>query len=437
NKIQLIIGKIKDGSVKTVFIDEDEAWLDEVNDLKWLSKGKEFTWVSERDGWRHVYLVSRDGKKVKLLTKGNYDVISIEKIDDKGGWLYFIASPDNPTQRYLYRIKLNGKGKAQRLSPKNLQGTHEYQISYDAKWAIHTYSKFGYPEIIDLVSLPEHTIIRNLAPNTKTIAKIIALKKKPVEFFRINIEDGVELDGWMMKPYNFDKSKKYPVLFFVYGEPAGQRVLDRYPRYYPWHVMLTQQGYIVMSIDNRGTPAPRGREFRKCIYKKLGTLNTSDQAKAAMKIRKWSFVDSTRIGMWGWSGGGSVTLNAMFRYPEIYKTGLSIAPVPDQRYYDTIYQERYCGIPTTDAEVYKQGSPINFAQNLVGNLLIVHGTGDDNVHYQGTEALVNKLIENNKHFTMMSYPNRGHSIYEGDNTRRHLFNLLTTYLNENLPAGGK
>ena len=437
NTNNLMIGEAKTGKIKTILTEQDSAWLDVVNDLKWMEKGIKFTWVSERDGWRHVYLVSRNGKKMKLITRGKYDVISIEKIDNKGGWLYFIASPDNPAQRYLYRTRLNGKGRAQKLSPKKLPGTHKYQISQDGKWAIHSYSTFETPRSIDLISLPEHKSIRPLAANKKTIDRVKTLKVKPVEFFKIKIEENTELDGWMMKPYNFDESKKYPVLFFVYGEPAGQRVVDRFYWNHLWHLMLTQQGYIVICVDNRGTPAPKGREWRKCVYEKVGTLTTSDQAKAALKIREWSFVDSTRIAIWGWSGGGSMTLNALFRYPNIYKTGMSVAPVPDQRYYDTIYQERYLGLPTTNAEVYKQCSPINFAQNLEGNLLIVHGTGDDNVHYQGTEALINKLIEYNKHFTMMAYPNRSHGIYEGPNTTRHLFYLLTRYLNENMPAGGK
>ena len=199
--------------------------------------------------------------------------------------------------------------------------------------------------------------------------------------------------------------------------------------------MLAEQGYLVMSIDNRGTPAPRGRAWRKIVYGEVGVLASADQAAAVRVIREWPFVDSTRIGIWGWSGGGSMTLNALFRHPDLYHTGMSVAPVPDQRYYDTIYQERYMNTPQANPDGYRRGSPITYAENLRGNLLVIHGTGDDNVHFQGTEALINKLVEHNKHFTMMAYPNRSHGIYEGRGTTRHLYGLLTHYLRENLQPG--
>ncbi|HEX9003360.1 MAG TPA: prolyl oligopeptidase family serine peptidase, partial [Blastocatellia bacterium] len=250
------------------------------------------------------------------------------------------------------------------------------------------------------------------------------------------IEEGVELDGWMMKPPGFDATKRYPVLFHVYGEPWGQTVLDAWSGGQAlWHRMLAQQGYVVISVDNRGTPAPRGRAWRKSIYRQMGIRNSLDQANAARAISKWPFVDSTRIGIWGWSGGGSATLNAMFRYPDVYQVGMSVAPVPDIRYYDSIYQERYCGLPQDHPEEYKQSSPVTFASQLKGQLLVVHGTGDDNVHYQGTETLINALVAAGKPFTMMAYPNRSHGIYEGAGTTQHLYGLLTRYLNEKLPPG--
>jgi dipeptidyl-peptidase-4 len=240
----------------------------------------------------------------------------------------------------------------------------------------------------------------------------------------------------MIKPPNFDARQRYPVLFHVYGEPAGQTVLDTWGGLNKlWHTMLAQQGYIVISVDNRGTPAPRGRAWRKSIYRRIGILTSTDQAAAARTIAKWPYVDAGRIGIWGWSGGGSSSLNAIFRYPEVYHTAMSVAPVPDTRYYDTIYQERYCGLPQDHPDEYEQSSPITFAGQLKGNLLVVHGTGDDNVHYQGTESLINALVAANKPFTMMAYPNRSHSISEGPGTTKHLFSLLTRYLNEKLPPG--
>jgi len=420
------------GEVRTVFTDTDDAWIDACDDVKWLKDGQRFTYVSEQQGWRQVYLISRDGK-VEKITKGDYDVISIQVIDTKRGWIYFIASPENPTQRYLFRIRLDGKGKPERLSPTDQPGQHGYQISADGKWAIHRYSNVNTPQVTDLVRLPSHKRQRWLVKNEPLKAKIASLKKLPTEFFRVNIGE-VELDGWMIKPYNFDATKKYPVLFHVYTEPWGQTAQDRWGGDL-WHLMLAQQGYIVMTVDNRGTPCPRGRAWRKSIYQKIGQINAADQAAAVRVIRDWDFVDADRIAIWGWSGGGSATLNAMFQYPELYHTGMAVAPVPDQHLYDTIYQERYMGLPSLDDAPFVKGSPITYAKNLKGNLLIVHGTGDDNVHYQGVEKLINELVKHNKYFTMMAYPNRSHGIYEGEGTSRHLRELLTRYLHEHMPAG--
>jgi len=439
NQNDVMLGNSKTGEVKTILTETDAAWIDINDDLNWLKNGKEFTWVSERDGWRHIYLISGDGKKIKLLTPGNYDVIDVQSINEENGWIYFMASPDNAAQRYLYRVSMNGKGKLERITPKEFNGSNSYQISDGVNYAIHSYSNFDTPSISNLISLPDHKVIRKLVENKQLKEKITLLERLPTEFFKIDIGNGVMLDGWMMKPYNFDPTKKYPVLFSVYTEPAGQTVVDRWGGSgYLWHLMFAQEGYIIMSVDNRGTPAPRGREWRKAIYKKIGILNSADQADAVKALlQKYSFMDADRIGVWGWSGGGSATLNAMFRYPDIYKTGMAVAPVGHEKLYDTIYQERYMGLINENPEVYEDGSPVNVAKNLKGNLLIVHGTGDDNVHYQGTELVINELVKNNKPFTMMAYPNRTHGIYEGPGTTLHLYNLLTRYLHTNLPAGAK
>ena len=444
----VMLGDAHTGKVHPVLTEKDDAWVDIAwgdidwdktglarGDVEWIDNGKRFLWASERDGWRHLYSVSRDGRDVKVVTAGNYDVISVELVDSKNGWIYFLASPDNATQRYLYRVRIDG-GKEERLSPASATGTHGYQISPRGDVAIHTFSTFNHVPVTDVVRLPQHSSVRTLIDNHETQDRLAKLKPTATEFFKVDIGDGVQLDGWMIKPPDFDNQKRYPVLFFVYGEPWGQTVLDRWGgRDRMWHQMLAQQGYIVASVDNRGTPAPRGRAWRKIIYRKMGIVNSGDQAAAAKAIAKRPFVDPTRIGIWGWSGGGSSTLNAMFRYPEVYSVGMSVAPVPDIHYYDSIYQERYCGLPQDHPEEWKQSSPVTFAGQLKGNLLVVHGTGDDNVHYQGTEALVNALVAANKPFSMMSYPNRSHGIFEGPNTTRHLFGLLTRYLLEKLPAG--
>lgn len=438
NELQIIRCNSQNGTTQSLYSETETTWIDIRNDFQWIDQGAAFIWTSEHEGWRNIYRISADGQKQKRLTANTYDVISIELVDEKHGWIYFIASPENATQRYLYRTKLNGKGEAEPVGTQLPGGTHSYDLSPNGRWAFHTHTSIQHPLTIDLVRIPSHQSIRLLADNHQLQEHLDSLKQQPASFFQIALEEDITLDGWMIKPYNFDPTKKYPVLFYVYGEPGAQTVLDRWGwSQYLWHQYLAQEGYIIISIDNRGTPAPKGREWRKCIYQKIGQLNSADQAKAAQIIAQWDFVDANRMAIWGWSGGGSATLNAMFRYPKTYKMGMAVAPVSDLHLYDNIYQERYTGLPDKDKEAYEKGSPINFAKNLAGDLLIVHGTGDDNVHYQSTEKLVNELIKHNKQFQMMAYPNRSHGIYEGPNTRRHLYTLLTNYLKQHLPAGGR
>ena len=428
---------VSSGETKIIYEDKETAWLDVVNDFQFLNNGKSFTWVTQKSGWKSANIITGD-KEVQVSPKG-LDMLSISLLNEDADVLYYIASPDNPTQRYLYQVSLNGKGNAKRITPADQSGWHSYQVAPNGKYALHRYSQAGNPFVEELVSLPDHKILQTFVTNNELRAKVEALDRTEVEFFEVKASDGVTLDCFMMKPTDFDPNKKYPVLFYVYGEPAGQTVVDRWTgSNYLWHTMLTQQGYIVMSIENRGTPGPKGREWRKSVYGQIGVQSSKDQSEGALAIiEKFDFVDEERIGIWGWSGGGAMTLNMMFRYPEIYKTGMSVAPVTNQLLYDNIYQERYSGVPQLMPESYEKGSAINYAQNLKGNLMLVHGTGDDNVHYQHTEQLVNKLIEHNKIFSMMSYPNRTHSIREGVNTSRHLREILTRYLNDNLPAGGK
>ena len=437
NKVEVMLADARSGQVRTILTETDEAWVDlRVSDLRWLDGGKNFTWISERDGWRHLYIVSRDGKDVRLITPGDFDITSVDNVDETDGTFYYTASPENPTQRYLYRGRLDGKGPAERVSPQTLPGTHGYDISPHGGLAFHSYSTFTTPPVTDLVKLPQHTTVRPLVANTALLAKVKKISRGPSEFFRVDIGNGIQLDGWMIKPPNFDSAKRYPVLFHVYGEPAAQTVLDRWgSNNLLWHLMLAQQGYIVISVDNRGTPAPRGRAWRKVVYRQIGILAPQEQAAAAKVIQRWPFVDANRIAVWGWSGGGSMTLNQMFRHPDIYRVGMSVAPVSDQLLYDTIYQERYMGLPKDNAADYKNGSPITYVDGLRGKLLVVHGSGDDNVHFQNTEKLVNALVAANKPFTMMEYPNRRHDISSGANTTRHLYELLTRFLHDNLPAG--
>ncbi|MEP7344694.1 MAG: S9 family peptidase [Gemmatimonadaceae bacterium] len=438
NTLTLFAGNAASGDVRPILVDQDtHAWVDIVDDFIWLDGGKSFTWLSERDGWRHLYVYSRELGTSRLVTNGEYDVARIARMDPTSGWVYFIASPTTGTQRFLYRVPLDGKKPAERLTPAGERGTHGYDVSPTGRFAFHNASSFGTPPVVDLIALPTHQSVRTLAANTNVRNAVGELVKGPMEFIRVPIGDGVELDGYLMKPPGFDPGRKYPVLFHVYGEPAGQTVADVWgSRNYLWHLMLTQQGYIVASVDNRGTPSLRGSAWRKAIYGKIGILNSADQAAAVKQmLRTYSYLDSSRVGVWGWSGGGSMTLNLMFRSPELYKVGLSVAPVGDQHNYDSIYQERYMGLPSENEDAFRQGSPITFASQLKGKLLLVHGTGDDNVHYQNSEQIVNALVRANRPFTMMSYPNRSHGIFEGEGTTRHLYTLLTRYLNENLAPG--
>jgi len=435
NTNRVWVADINDMKLTNILTDNDEAFLNIHDNIKWMDNEKYFTWTSERDGWRHLYKVSRDGSKMDLITKGDLDVVRINCIDPDGGYVYYIASPENFTQRYLYRSRIDGKGTAERVSPKDQTGQHSYYITTDAKWAIQTYQNAVTPPVISLVDLSSHKTIRVLEDNEEIKEKYDQLGLNPKEFFRVDIGD-VELDAWMVKPRNFDAGVKYPLIFYVYGEPAGATVQDSWGGGDLWHQYLSQQGYVVISIDNRGTKTPRGRDWRKIIYRQIGILAAEDQSKAALKIfDMFPFIDRDRIGMWGWSGGGQMTLNCIFRYPEIYKTGIAVAFVADQRLYDTIYQERYMGLPDDNEEGYFYGSPINHAQNLEGNLLIMHGTADDNVHYQSYEMLTDRLIEYDKIFSMMSYPMRTHGIHERENTSLHLRKTMAWYWKENLPTG--
>lgn len=438
NALEVLLGDASNGSLRTILTDRDEAWVDVQDDLKFFDGGRAFTWTADRDGWRRLEVV-RPGESgpPRRLTRGEFDVVGVAAVDGKAGQCYIMASPENPTQSYLYRVPLDGSAQPVRVTPLDQPGSHSYRFAPGARWAVHTYSSFGRPPITELVSMPDHRVAKILAGNARLRAKLDALEGDRGEFFRVDIGADVVLDGWCLKPPGFDPARRYPVLVHVYGEPAAQSVVDRWGgALYLWHRMLAQRGYIVISIDNRGTPAPRGRAWRKCVYRKVGILAPREQAEALKKLEvRWPFIDPKRVGIWGWSGGGSMTLDCIFRYPDLYQTGIAVAFVADQRYYDTIYQERYMGLPTDNPEGYQDGSPITHAGNLKGNLLLIHGTGDDNVHYQNCEALVDRLIALGKRFTMMAYPNRTHGISEGEGTRRHLFTLMTRFLEENLPPG--
>jgi dipeptidyl-peptidase-4 len=429
--------KIGESEPVNIFTDTDAAWLDTNDNIHWLKGGKFFTWVSERDGWRHLYRVSRDGKQIQPVTTGNFDFINEVGIDTQRGFVYFIASPNNATQRYLYQASLFGKGNVKRLSPADQSGQHSYNISPSGKWAVHTFSNTETPPVIDMVALPSHKPVRLITDNAQAKKQYEALGLNGKEFFQVRSGNWL-LDGWMIKPVDFDSTKKYPVILDIYGEPANSTVQDVWGGGSLWHQYLANQGYIVISIDNRGANCPRGREWRKCIYGEVGTFACEDQARGVQDLaRQYSFIDLSRIGVTGWSGGGSQTLNCMFRYPDVFHTGIAVAFVSDQRLYDTIYQERYMDTPQNNSEGYRKGSPITYADGLKGNLLLIHGTGDDNVHYQSCEMLVNELVRHGKVFSQISYPMRSHGISERAGTTFHLRKSMADYWLKNLSAGGR
>jgi len=441
NELNIYTWDIISEKLRKIYTETEDTWVDLAypditsshwgdNDLIITDKGTAFLRMTENDAWRHVYKIYINSGEKELLTHGSYDVASVCRLTNKR--LFFMASPKNSTQRYLYSIGIDTKGDTSRITPEVFSGVNNYNLSPNGKYAIHTHNNVLSPRTVRFVSLPKHKTIKTLLDNKEFKNRIGKIQLPEVTFFKVTTADGIEIDGRMIKSLNFDPAGKYPVLFHVYGEPWGQVAADSWIG--AWNIMLAQQGYIVIDMDNRGTPCLKGSAWRKSIYRKIGVINSRDQAMAAIEVIKWPFVDPERVAVWGWSGGGSMTLNLMFRYPEIYKTGMAVAAVSNQLVYDNIYQERYMGLPQENMEDFVEGSPITYAKNLKGNLLIVHGTADDNVHYQSAELLINELILQNKQFQIMPYPNRSHGIFEGNNTRRHLYTLLTNYLKMHAPV---
>ena len=446
NHSKIYIANANDGSTELLMEEKDDAWVDLRSSWpyqvqagwKFINNGKEFLYTTEKDGWSHIYRFDITNKTEYLVTKGNYDVVKPLAYDEKNESVYFIASPENPTERYLYKTSAKGDGKLIRVTPDILEGSHNYQISTKAKYAFHSFSNYFTRPMQAIVSLPNHKFINE---NQNMIEKYDLEKKKdhPLEFFEITTVDDVTMEGWIVKPKNLDKNKKYPVLFYFYSEPAGQTGVNRYGAgnngLYDGN--LGEDGYVYVTFDGRGTPSPKGRAWRKAIYRNIGRINVRDMAMGAKAVfEKYEFIDTSRVAVHGWSGGGTATLNCLFQYPEIFHTGIAVAAVANQLTYDNIYQERYMGDPKESYQDYVDGSPIKYAKNLEGNLLYIHGTGDDNVHYQNAEMLANELIKHKKIFYMLSYPNRSHGIRE-DGAYPHVRLMFTDFLRKNCPPGGR
>jgi len=440
---QLLVWTYKPSTkdLKKVYTETEDTWVDlgypdisangwGNNDLKIVDGGKAFLRMTENGDWRHIIKVNLESGKIEPITADTYDVASFAGLS--ANQVYYIASPTNPTQRYLYESPLTGKGKMQRLTPANFEGVNTYDVSPNGRFAIHSHQSVNEPLTVRLIEVANHKTLKSLVENKAYKAKFATLAQPEIKFTTVTTSEGVTLDARIIYPVGFDEGKKYPVLFHVYSEPWGAVAIDTQVGLF--NLMLAQKGYVIIDMDNRGTPTLKGSAWRKSIYRNIGGINAQDQGLAAKEILKLPYLDEKRVAVWGWSGGGSMTLNLLFKFPEVYQTGIAVAAVSNQLIYDNIYQERYMGLPQENMEDFVKGSPITYAKNLKGNLLLIHGTGDDNVHYQSAELLINELIKHNKQFQVMPYPNRSHGIYEGEGTSLHLYTLMTNYLMRNTPV---
>ncbi len=406
--------------------DSDSAWVD-ANQPHWIAGGKQFLLVSERDGYDQVYLFNRDGSLVRRVTPGGWDVFQVLGADEQSKVLYFTGAIDGPLTRPLLRIGLDGKGLA-RISTE--PGTHAVEFDPTFTRYVDTYSRAGVPPV-ETLRRANGTLLRTLADDAKLAAKVAALGLNRPEFITIPTAGGVQLNAWIIKPKGFDPSRRYPLLMNVYGGPGSQTVTDSWGgANYLWHQLLAQDGYLVASVDNRGTGG-RGARFMKMTYLHLGRYETADQIGAARWFSRQPYVDPDRIGIWGWSYGGYMASRSMFLGAGVFKAALVVAPVTDWRFYDTIYTERYMRTPAENPAGYDESASLAYADSLKGSLLLVHGTGDDNVHFQNSVQLVERLEGANKQFDMRIYPNKTHAI-AGGNTRENLYGLFTAWLKSHL-----
>ena len=434
NKLEILHGDAGTGQTRVVLTDTNPAYVEINDDLNYLPGGKQFLFTSEKDGYQHLYLHDMDGRAVRQLTKGNWEISAINGFDPKTGFVYFTSTEGSALQRHLYRVNLKGGGK-QRISEAGT-GTDVVNLSPDTKYFLNTHSAAGVPAVVSLREGSSGKLVKTLEDNAKLRQTLAQYDLGKQEFFTFKTTEGVELNAYVLKPANFDPAKKYPVLMHVYGGPSfgsssSQTVLDTYGgANYLWHQLLAQQGYLVVSVENRGTSG-RGSAFRKATYANLGKLETIDQGEGAKYLATLPYVDKARIGIWGWSYGGYMSSLAMTKNADLFKLGIAVAPVTNWRYYDTVYTERYLKTPQENPGGYDDNSPVQFAQNLKGKFLLVHGTGDDNVHFQNSIAFVDALIKANKDYQTLYYPNRNHGI-GGGNTRLHLYRQMTNFVTQNL-----
>ncbi len=427
NDLELFLADPATGNTRSMFHETAKYYLEINDDLTFLKDNKSFIWKSEQDGYYHLYRYGMDGKLINQITTGKYEVTQVLGVDEESGLVYYMSTEDSPFERHLYSVNLEGK-KKKKITTR--AGNNSVTFSEGFKYFINDNSTFSQPSYISLCDNSGKEI-RVLEENKALVDDLATLDIKAPELMTIPNGLGDDLYAYIIKPKNFDANKKYPVLMTVYGGPGSQEVIQGFdPFNMMWHQMLVQKGYIVVCVDNRGTGA-RGRDFRQVTYGQLGKYETDDQIAAAQWLAKQSYVDGTRIGIWGWSYGGYMAGLCITRGADVFKTAISVAPVTNWKYYDNIYTERYMGTLETNPTGFDDNAPMAYANMLKGNLLLVHGTGDDNVHFQNSIELINALVKNNKQFDLMIYPDRNHGIY-GGKTRLHLYNLMTDYILENL-----
>ncbi len=426
NELELLLCNATTGASKVILQEKNNSYIDVTDDLTFLSDKKQFIWTSTRDGYNHICLYMMDGSLVKQITRGKHDITKYYGYDEKNKLFYYQTAEPTPTERQINTSDINGKKTL--LSP--VHGTSDAKFTSTFQYFANVWSGYGTPYRCT-VNDAKGKEIRVLEDNDKVKNELAKFDISKVENSVFKKPDGLELYGWTIKPTNFDPAKKYPVLMFVYGGPGKQTVLNHWqgPDYL-WHQMLAEKGYIIVSVDNRGTPG-RGREFANCIYKDMGKLEVQDQVFVAGELANLPYVDKTRIGIWGWSYGGYMSSLLMTKAPDVFKCGIAVAPVTNWRFYDSIYTERYLQTPQENPKGYDDNSPIFFAKQLKGKFMLVHGGADDNVHVQNSMDFINALVKEKKDFDLMIYPNRAHGI-SGGGARYHLYNKMTNFVLENL-----
>ncbi len=427
NHLKLLLANPYSKKSKILLEEKNKYYVDITDDLKFLNDGKHFIWTSEKEGYNSVYLHNMQGQQVKKLTTGNYDVLELYGVDEKNAKVYFKAAVESPAQHHVYCVGLDGNN-LRNMTPK--QGVNSAQFSPTFDYYSWTNSTINTPPTYEIYD-QSSTKVRSIESNTKVKERQKEYNVAPVEFYSFTTSEGVSLNGWMMKPVNFDANVKHPVYMTQYSGPASQQVLDVWKGNDYWfYQMLTQKGYIVACVDPRGTGA-RGEEFRKQTYLNMGKLESADQIEAAKYLGSLPYVDKQRIGIFGWSYGGHMSSLCILKGNDIFKAAIAVAPVTNWKWYDSVYTERFMRTVKENPNGYKENSPVYFADRLKGSYLLIHGMGDDNVHFQHTAEMARALIEANKQFDTYFYPNKNHGIY-GGNTRLHLYTKITNFILEKI-----